>query len=82
MTEPGHDSDRTTELEIKVAHLEAVVDELSDMLDHQRRSVLMLQDQCRALGQRVESLQERLEDDDGAAPYPEGDGPDPAGDAT
>jgi len=79
MAEPGDESDRTTELEIKVAHLEAVVDELSEMLDHQRRSVLMLQDQCRALGQRVESLRERLDDDGGDAPYREGDPPDPGG---
>jgi uncharacterized coiled-coil protein SlyX len=53
--------DRITELEIKVAHAEQALTELSDVLYGQQQLI----DQ---LGQRMEALQQRLDAADGAAP--------------
>lgn len=51
-----NDEDRVTELETRVAHQDQAILELSDEIYRQQRQITRLEDQCRGLLARLESL--------------------------
>jgi len=51
-----NDEDRVTELETRVAHQDQAILELSDEIYRQQQQITRLEDQCRALLARLESL--------------------------
>ncbi len=58
-------NDRTTELEIKVAHLEQAIQELSDTIYAQQTGIETLTRSCELLRQRMMSLETTGEQDAG-----------------
>lgn len=60
-------ADRIDEVEIKLAHLEVSVTELSDALYAQQRALERMERLCELLQQRIEARDSSSEPDTGAA---------------